>query len=74
VHPASADVMVENVLASTDKLVFKASSGSQIKTDLDAPEVRADASSGATITLSGKTKAYNAESVLAGQISNPGTF
>ena len=67
---ASADVMVANLLVSTDKLVFKASSGSEIKTEVDAPEVSADASSGASIILNGKTKLYSAEASSGADIKS----
>ncbi|MEO7307979.1 MAG: head GIN domain-containing protein [Ferruginibacter sp.] len=67
---SSADVMVEQPLVSTDKLVFKASSGSEIKTEVDAPEVSADASSGATISLHGKTRSYYAESSSGADIKS----
>lgn len=65
---ASAEVVVQDVLVSTDKLTFKASSGSSIKTEIDAPEVDSDVSSGASITLSGKTKTYTAEASSGAEI------
>jgi predicted small secreted protein len=65
---ASANVVVEDVLVNTGKLTFKASSGSSIKTDIDAPEVDADVSSGASITLSGKTKNYTCEASSGAEI------
>lgn len=57
---ASAEVVVQDIMVSTDKLTLKASSGSSIISELDAPEVEADVSSGASITISGKTKNYDA--------------
>ena len=58
---ASASVDVLGVLTSTEKLSFKASSSSDIKADVDAPEVEAEANSSATIKLSGKTKTFSAD-------------
>ncbi len=58
---ASADVVVQDVMINTGKLTFKASSGASIKTEIDAPEVETDVSSGASVTLSGKTKTYSSE-------------
>ena len=58
---ASAEVRVIGVLSGNNKLSFHASSSGSIETEVDAPQVETDASSGATINLSGKTKSYNAE-------------
>lgn len=58
---ASAEVTVQNVITSTDKLSFRASSGADIKAAVDAPNVETDVSSGASIDLKGKTKSYTAE-------------
>jgi Putative auto-transporter adhesin, head GIN domain len=57
---ASADVKVIDVLTGTDKLSFNASSSGSIEAEVDAPEVETDASSGATISLRGKTRTHNA--------------
>ena len=65
---ASAAVVVQDILVSTGKLIFKASSGSSIKTDVDAPEVEADVSSGASITLGGKTKTATSEASSGAEI------
>lgn len=65
---ASAEVIVQDVLINTGKLTFKASSGSSIKTDVDAPEIEADVSSGASITLAGKTKNYTCEASSGAEI------
>ena len=51
---ASARVDVQDVLKSIERLYFNASSSGDINADVDAPEVEANASSGATINLSGK--------------------
>ena len=65
---ASAEVVVQDVLAGTDRLTFKSSSGANIKAEVDAPEVDSDVSSGASITLSGKTKSYSAEASSGAEI------
>ena len=53
---ASAEVRSDEIIKNTDKLSFKASSGSVINVHVDAPSVFADASSGADIIVSGRTK------------------
>ena len=58
---ASAGVMVKDVLVSKGKLSFNASSAGSIKAAVDAPEIETDASSGATVNVSGKTKIYTAK-------------
>ncbi len=58
---ASARVDVQDVLKSNERLHFNASSSGDINADVDAPEVEADASSGATINISGKTRTYNVQ-------------
>jgi Putative auto-transporter adhesin, head GIN domain len=58
---ASAEVTGENILKSSDKLTFKASSSSNINAEVDAPEIETDANSSATITLSGRTKEHKSE-------------
>ena len=55
---SAADVTVNSVLTSKEKLSFHASSSAQITADVDAPEVQADASSAGTIKLNGKTMDY----------------
>lgn len=66
----SASVLVQGILISKEKLTFKASSSSDIKANVDAPEVEADASSSATIDLSGKTKTYFAEASSSSDIKS----
>jgi Putative auto-transporter adhesin, head GIN domain len=58
---ASAEVTGENILKSSEKLTFKASSSSNINAEVDAPEIETDANSSATITLSGRTKEHKSE-------------
>ncbi len=65
---ASAKVIVQDVLANTGRLTFKASSGASIQADIDAPETDADASSGASVSISGKTRQYTAESSSGAEI------
>jgi Putative auto-transporter adhesin, head GIN domain len=65
---ASAEVDVMDVLAGTDQLTFGASSGANIKAEVDAPQVSADVSSGASINLKGKTKTYSAEASSGAEI------
>lgn len=67
---ASAAVVVQDVLVNTEKLTFKASSGSSIKADVDAPEIDADVSSGASISLGGKTKNYTSEASSGAEIKS----
>ena len=59
---ASAQVRSDEVINSSDKLSFNASSGSLINVNIDAPSVFADASSGADIILHGRTNNLTAES------------
>lgn len=58
---ASAEVKGENVLRNNEKLVFKASSSSIIKAEVDAPEIVTDANSSATIEIRGRTKTHTSE-------------
>ena len=57
---SGADVMVTGLLKNAGKLSFNASSAGTITADIDAPQVEADASSGASVKLSGKTKNFAA--------------
>ena len=57
---SGADVLVKDLLKNTGKLSFNASSAGTITAEIDAPEAEADASSGATVKLSGKTRDFNA--------------
>src|SRR4051812_48696113 len=52
---SDAAVTVKDLLKSEGKLSFNASSAGSITADVDAPTVEADASSGASVKLSGKT-------------------
>jgi Putative auto-transporter adhesin, head GIN domain len=65
---ASAEVIAENILTSSSKLVFKASSSASIKAEVNAPEVETDANSSATITLTGKTKNHKTEASSSAEI------
>ncbi len=65
---ASADVVAEGILTSTEKITFKASSSASIKAEVNAPEIITDASSSATITLSGKTKTHKTEASSSADI------
>lgn len=67
---ASAEVVVQDVLTGSNKLTFKSSSGANIKSEIDAPEVEADASSGASISLNGKTKTYSTEASSGSEIQS----
>lgn len=58
---ASADVVVKDQLSSTQKVSLQSSSGATIKAAIDAPEVVANASSGADLILNGKTKSLVAD-------------
>ena len=58
---ASADVKVAGVLESRNKIELKASSGSSIKAQVDAPQADADASSGAEIDVTGKTRTFKVQ-------------
>ena len=58
---ASAKVQVKNTLKWSGKIQFKTSSAGTIIADVDAPSIYADASSGSTIELSGRTKNYNVQ-------------
>ena len=58
---ASADIIVAGVLESDNKIMLNASSGSSIKAELNAPQAAADASSGAEIDVTGKTKTFDVQ-------------
>lgn len=58
---ASADITVRDVIKSSEKLSFSASSSASIVAEAIAPEIEADASSNASIRLTGKTKNYFVE-------------
>ncbi len=65
---ASAEVDVQGLLKDTDQLTFGASSGARIKAEVDAPQIKADVSSGASVILNGKTRTYTAEASSGGEI------
>jgi len=66
----SASVIVQDVLTSTTKIAFSASSSSDIQAEVNAPEVEATTSSSATIELSGKTKTYHATASSSSDIKS----
>ena len=53
---ASAEIVSNNILATKEKFVIKASSGSSINVNIDAALVNVEASSGAEIEGKGKTR------------------
>lgn len=59
---ASAKVVVLDEMKSDEKVVLKASSGSNISAAIISPATEADASSGAEIVVKGRTKTFKAES------------
>jgi hypothetical protein len=58
---ASADVKVLDVLKGDGKISFEATSSAEIEAEVEVPEVSANATCSATLTLSGKTKNYKAK-------------
>jgi len=75
---SGADVTVKDLLKNTGKLSFNASSAGTITTDLDAPDVEATASSGASIRLSGKTRTFHGSAssgadLIAGELLSENT-
>lgn len=65
---ASAEVDVNDIITSDNKLTFKASSSASIKAEVNAPEVETEASSSGTINISGKTKTHNTGASSSGDI------
>lgn len=65
---ASAEVDVNDIITSDNKLVFKASSSASIKAEVNAPEVETEASSSGTINISGKTKTHSTGASSSGDI------
>ncbi|MEP7166041.1 MAG: head GIN domain-containing protein [Ferruginibacter sp.] len=59
---ASAKIEAIDVLKSEKGISLQSSSGSEIKAELEAPEITAHASSGGELNLSGRTRDLNAES------------
>ena len=53
---ASAEIESIGIIKSDSEIELKASSGSEIQIDADAPSVKADASSGGAVTVSGRTR------------------
>lgn len=66
---ASAEVTGENMLKSSEKLTFKASSSASINAEVDAPEIETGASSSGSITLNGRTKNHKSEASSSGDIN-----
>lgn len=66
----SAEVVANDILTSSSKLTFKASSSSGINAEVNAPEVKSEASSSATISLRGKTKNYDAQASSSANINS----
>lgn len=65
---ASARVRVIDLVKSGERLSFNASSSGDINADVDAPEVEAEASSGASVNLSGKTRSYHVQASSGGSV------
>lgn len=59
---ASAEIASKGSITSDSEIELKASSGSRIQIDLDAPSVKADASSGGSVIVSGRTRNLTAKS------------
>ena len=53
---ASAEIISKTVITSSGKLELRASSGSKVNLQVDAPSVDAEASSGGNVIASGRTK------------------
>jgi len=72
---ASADVVAKDILKSTELIKVQSSSGSEVKAELDAPEISVNASSGGELNLSGRTRNFKAVSssgstINAGELSS----
>lgn len=67
---ASAKVQVKNTLKSSGEIQLETSSAGTIIADVDAPSIDADASSGSTLELSGRTKSYKAQSSSGSAINS----
>ena len=75
---AGSDFLVKDEQKSGEMTRLKASSGSHSKSTVDAPEVEADASSAGEISISGRTRDFNAEtssgaSILAKELLSENT-
>ena len=66
---ASAEIRSSDIIKNIEKVSFKASSGSLINVNVDAPSVFAHASSGADIILTGRTKNLTAESSSGSKVN-----
>lgn len=69
---ASADVVANDILTSSSRLTFKASSSASIKAEVNAPEIETEANSSATITLTGKTKSHKTQASSSADIKTFG--
>ncbi len=65
---SGADLIGQNSI-ETDQIKLSASSGSDLKIDLNANEVKADASSGADIKISGETQSLHANASSGSDIN-----
>lgn len=72
-HASSgASIFVQDGLVSNNKLSLAVSSSGKIVADVDAPEVKATASSGSLIELSGRTRDFNADASSGASIKSGG--
>jgi len=69
---SGASIIVQDGLKLNEKLSLSVSSSGKIVADVDAPEIKATASSGATIELSGRTREYNADASSGASIKSGG--
>jgi Putative auto-transporter adhesin, head GIN domain len=67
---SGADIIAKDILTSSRKLSFHASSSGEIVADVDAPEVDSHASSGGSIKISGKTRSYSANASSGGEVKS----
>ncbi|MBP6431000.1 MAG: DUF2807 domain-containing protein [Ferruginibacter sp.] len=58
---SSGSIVVDGVLANSQKIEIDASSSANIDANVDAPQIDADANSSAEIKLSGRTQTFRAE-------------
>ena len=65
---AGAEIKVNDVLESPDKVHFTSSSAAEIESKVDAPNVEVDASSGAKIKISGRTRNLAVESTSGAEV------
>lgn len=69
---SGASIIVQDELKSNEKLSLAVSSSGKIVADVDAPEVKANASSGSTLEISGRTRDYNADASSGASIKSGG--